>query len=65
MTTKPAELIRQALFEIERCPAGRERECLERVRRTLDGVCPDSGYAFEQCVDRVCDCGYEGGVPWA
>ena len=29
------------------------------------GICPESGYTFEKCSQSICDCMWQGGVPWS
>ena len=39
-------------------------EVEERARLILTGTCPDSLRSFEACSASVCDCNWQGGLPW-
>ena len=39
-------------------------EVLARIELIEKGTCPDSLKTFEECSASVCDCNWQGGLPW-
>ena len=60
MTTRDQALAAEAAIQRAHGDSWAER----RAELVLKGICPDSLLRFEVCSKSICDCGWEGCLPW-